>query len=65
PLDELRGRARGFALSLPDQGATPVDAERDLHRRGVHPAMAADAVRWAVQHRGTTLTSREGTPPAA
>lgn len=65
PVDELRERARGFALSLLDQGATPVDAEQDLHRRGVHPAMAAAAVRWATEHRGETLTSREETPPAA
>ncbi|MFP5257271.1 MAG: hypothetical protein ACLGI8_15635 [Acidimicrobiia bacterium] len=64
-VDELRERARGFALSLLDQGATPVDAERDLHRRGVHPAMAADAVRWAVDHRSATLSSWEGAPPAA
>jgi len=65
PVDELRERARGFALSLLDQGASAVDAERDLHRRGVHPALAADAVRWAVEHRGATLATREETPPAA
>lgn len=64
-VDELRERARGFALSLLDQGASPLDAERDLHRRGVHPAMAADALRWAAGHRGATLTSQEETPPAA
>ena len=65
PVDELRERARGFALSLLDQGASPAEAERDLHRRGVHPAMAADAVRWAVAHRGATLAERQEDPPAA
>jgi len=64
-VDELRERARGFALSLLDQRRSAEEAERDLHRRGVHPAMAADAVHWAASHQSASLSSAEDAPPAA
>ena len=64
-VDELRERARGFALSLLDQGRSMEEAERDLHRRDVHPAMAAAAVRWASGHRAVALSACEDAPPAA
>lgn len=63
--DELRERARGFALSLIDQGTSPDDAERVLHQRGVHPAVAHAAIRWAIARPGAGMPAAEGGPPAA
>jgi hypothetical protein len=64
-LDELRERARGFALSLFDQGLTSLQVERELHRRAVHPALAHAAVAWAEQHLDAGAPSADPLPPAA
>lgn len=53
-VDERREHARGLALSLLDLGEDEPTAERLLHRREVHPAMAHEAVAWAVAHRAVT-----------
>jgi hypothetical protein len=45
-------RARRLALSLVELGEDPEAAERQLHRWKFHPAMAHEAVRWALdRHR--------------
>ena len=45
-------RSRRLALSLIEIGEDPEAAERQLHRWKFHPAMANDAVRWALdRHR--------------
>ena len=45
-------RSRRLALSLIEIGEDPEAAERQLHRWKFHPAMASDAVRWALdRHR--------------
>lgn len=53
--EALRRRARALALSLLDLGEGVEAVERQLHRWRFHPAMAHDALRWA-------LAEREGTP---
>ena len=65
-VDERREHARGLALSLLELGEDEPTAERLLHRREVHPAMAHEAVAWAVAHR--TVTQRiavDDLPPEA
>lgn len=47
-IEEHRGRARQLALSLLQLGEDPRSAERQLHRWRFHPAVANEAVRWAV-----------------
>ncbi len=54
-LDEavrLRRRARLVALDLRDLGVDDASIERHLLRRGVHPATAFDAARWAWSPEG-------------
>jgi hypothetical protein len=57
-VTEMRERARGLALSMLDLGEDVEATERQLHRWHFHPAMAHDAVRWAVAHR-----SQPASPP--
>lgn len=52
--DERREHARGLALSLLADGEEVSAAEHLLHGRAVHPAMAHEAVAWAVAHGGVT-----------
>ena len=51
PVPELRERARGLALSLLELGEDAEATERQLHGWHVHPALAHEAVGWAMQHR--------------
>ena len=52
-IDEQRRKARRLALGLIECGDGYDDAELQLGRWKFHPAMAADAVRWAWQcHHG-------------
>jgi hypothetical protein len=53
-VDELRERARGLALSLLELGEDTEATERQLHGWRLHPAIAHEAVAWAVQHRQVT-----------
>lgn len=45
---QRRERARRLALSLLELGEDADDAELQLHRWKIHPAVAAEAVRWAI-----------------
>ena len=66
PVDELRERARGLALSLLALGEDTESTERQLHSWRLHPAIAHDAVAWAVQHRQVTQRIATGDlPPEA
>jgi hypothetical protein len=47
----MRERARGLALSLLELGEDPSAAEQQLHRWRFHPALAHEALQWAVAHR--------------
>jgi hypothetical protein len=48
----LSDRARRLALSLLELGEDPAGAERQLHRWRFHPAMAREAMTWALdRHR--------------
>lgn len=49
--EDLRRRARQLALSLLDLGEDRAGTERQLHRWRFHPALAHDAVRWAMARR--------------
>lgn len=60
-VEELRDRGRRLALSLFELGAEPDAVERELHRWEYHPAMAADAMRWARdRHRVAEIAARRG-----
>lgn len=48
PTDDERQRVRAVARSMLQLGEAPAEVELALHRRRVHPALAADAVRWAL-----------------
>jgi hypothetical protein len=68
PLDQLRERARGLALSLLELGEDAEATERQLHRWRMHPAVAGDAVAWAVarRHAAATVNVVQGDlPPEA
>ncbi|MGK2946956.1 MAG: hypothetical protein ACSLFP_00140 [Acidimicrobiales bacterium] len=64
---DVRERARGLALSLLEAHDDPKATERQLHRWGLHPALAHDAVAWATAHRSRSVAPSEHTsrPPEA
>jgi hypothetical protein len=54
PTAELmRQRARQLALSLIELGEEPAAAERQLHHWKFHPAVALEAVRWAIERHAS------------
>lgn len=57
-VHEMRIRAQQLALSLLEIGEDTSATERQLHRWRFHPALAHEAVRWAVEQR-----SLAGSPP--
>jgi hypothetical protein len=67
PVEELRERARGLALSLLELGEDTEATERQLHRFQLHPAIAHEAVTWAVDHRRQVVqrVARDDLPPEA
>ena len=66
PVHELRERARGLALSLLELGEATEATERQLHAWRLHPAIAHDAVAWAVEHRGVAgPVATDDLPPEA
>ncbi len=52
PADAWRRRARLLALDLAQLGEERQAIERHLARWGIHPALAADATRWALRRPG-------------
>jgi hypothetical protein len=66
PVDQLRERARGLALSLLELGEDSEATERQLHTWRLHPAIAHDAVAWALARRTVTeLVAQDDLPPEA
>ena len=66
PVDEMRERARGLALSLLELGQDTEATERQLHRFRLHPAIAHEAVAWAMERRRVTQRVALGDlPPEA
>jgi hypothetical protein len=66
PVDQLRERARGLALSLLELGEDAEATERQLHTWRLHPAIAHEAVAWAVGRRTVTaVVARDDLPPEA
>jgi hypothetical protein len=66
PVEQLRERARGLALSLLELGEDVESTERQLHRWHLHPAIAHDAVAWATRRRAVTRAVAQGDlPPEA
>lgn len=62
-VDEQRRRARRLALSLFELGEDREAVERQLHRWHLHPALAADATRWAWdRHRVAEAAARRLDP---
>jgi hypothetical protein len=67
PTDEAQrrhDRARHLALSLLELGEDPESAEQQLHRWRFHPAIAHDAVRWAVERYAEIDSSADDDAPA-
>jgi hypothetical protein len=63
---QLRAHARRLARSLLDLGEDATAAERQLHRWRVHPALAREAVEWALtQSPAAPSATAAPTPPAA
>jgi hypothetical protein len=59
-VHEMRMRAQQLALSLLDIGEDTSATERQLHHWKFHPAVAHEAVRWAVeQQRTRTVTPHD------
>jgi hypothetical protein len=50
--ERMRERARQLALTLLEIGEDVPDAERQLHTWRFHPAVAHEAVRWALDRQG-------------
>jgi hypothetical protein len=46
----MQTRARSLALSMIQLGEDNQSVERQLHRWRFHPAIAHDAIRWALAH---------------
>jgi hypothetical protein len=66
PVHELKERARGLALSLLELGEDSETTERALHSWRLHPAIAHEAVAWALAHRRVTERVTQGDlPPEA
>lgn len=63
--ERLRHRARHLALSLLQLGEDPEAAERQLHRWQVHPAMAHEATRWALERHGSDVRPQPTSDEAA
>jgi hypothetical protein len=65
-VDQMAQRARSLALSMLELGEDSDAVERQLHRWRFHPAMAHEALRWALAHREHPSTSGTSTiqPPA-
>lgn len=67
-VTQMTERARSLALSMLELGEDSDAIERQLHRWRFHPAMAHDAMRWAVTNRAnrTAETGKEAVvTPAA
>ena len=59
--DDLRDQARRLALSLLELGEDNEATERQLHRWRFHPALASEAMAWAVE-RHEAMGSTESSP---
>ncbi len=49
-FEQMQARARSLALSMLQLGEDTQSTERQLHRWRFHPALAHDALRWALAH---------------
>jgi hypothetical protein len=58
--DERRNRACRLALSLLELGEPAEAVESQLHRWKVHPALAHESLRWALQRSGRAPTAPGG-----
>jgi len=54
-VEQMRGRARQLALSLLEIGEDSATTERQLHNWRFHPAIAHDAVHWALEQQGRPM----------
>lgn len=53
-FEQMQARARSLALSMLQLGEDNQSVERQLHRWRFHPALAHDALRWALAHHSHT-----------
>jgi hypothetical protein len=58
--DQMRRRARQLALSLLEIGEDVQSTEQHLHAWRFHPALAHDAVRWALDQQGKPVGGATG-----
>lgn len=64
PSEAARRRSRQLALSLLELGEDPDEVERQLMRWRYHPAMAREALCWAVDRHRQAFASTAGGPVA-
>jgi hypothetical protein len=60
-VEQMRTRARQLALSLLEIGEDTSATERQLHRWRFHPAIAHDAVHWALEQHGRPVPESHAT----
>jgi hypothetical protein len=58
--DELRARCRQLALSLLELGEDREGTERQLHRWRFHPALASEAIDWALDRQASRVPAASG-----
>lgn len=66
---EAQERARGLALAASDRGLARTEIERELHRHGVHPALAHTVAAWVEERTADASPAQQAAggslPPAA
>ena len=64
-FDQMQARARSLALSMLELGEEPEIVEQQLHRWRFHPALAFDALRWALANHSHDAASSSRVPDPA
>ena len=63
-FDQMQARARSLALSMLELGEDPETVEQQLHRWRFHPALAFEAMRWALaNHTDRTAMATSAPEP--
>ena len=62
-FEQMQHRARTLALSMRQLGEDNTSVERQLHRWRFHPAVAHEAVRWAIAHELQTVATSNSVIP--
>jgi len=64
-FEQIQHRARSLALSMLQLGEDHVSIERQLHHWRFHPAVAHEALRWAISHSSMQSADLADCPPGS